>query len=132
MQDILSISAGPTTLTVAAKQQQTAQQITQGSAQLYLQMLQSAQALWNLMWANPQSLSPQQVCDALGASAKSAFDRFASLVTFLQSNFPAAAPSQLQQQIAQLAVPAGFTVTENKDSGGNFTGTVTITEPTGN
>jgi hypothetical protein len=132
--DILTIKiqGQASALTVAQKQAKAAAAISNGASNLFAQNLQIAQNLWAQLWANADSLSPQQVCDSLGNGgdgALSAFTRFSTLTGFLQSNLPANAPAQVVTLLTGLGIPAGYTVTFPVDQNNIHTGHAVVTEP---
>ena len=77
------------------------------------QLLQSFRALYGEVWKNPDGLTPQQVCDALGTKADNLFVIAGTLVNALSQIDPAGLG-------AMVNLPTGYTVTGNAD------GTVTV------
>ena len=84
--------------------------LTVGEAQL----LQNFRSLYNEVWRNPDGLTPQQVCDALGGKASNLFVIAGTMAGALAQIDPAGLG-------AMASVPAGYAATVNAD------GTVTIT-----
>ena len=84
--------------------------LTVGEAQL----LQNFRGLYNEVWHNPDGLTPQQACDALGSRASNLFVIAGTMANALYQIDPVGLG-------AMVSVPAGYAATINPD------GTVTIT-----
>lgn len=67
------------TPTLAEKQASAASSIRSASANQYATLVAWQKAGISAVWNNPDGLTPQQVCDALGADAVKAFDLHAKL-----------------------------------------------------
>ena len=78
------------------------------------QLLTNFRALYNEVWHNADGLTPQQVCDALGARAASLFVIAGTMANALYQIDPAGVGTMVN-------VPAGYTAAINAD------GTVTLT-----
>lgn len=86
--------------------------LTVGEAQL----LQNFRGLYNEVWHNPDGLTPQQVCDALGSKASNLFVIAGTMANALYQIDPVGLG-------AMVSVPAGYAASINAD------GTVAITHP---
>ena len=78
------------------------------------QLLQNFRALYNGVWHNPDGLTPQQVCDALGPKASNLFVIAGTMASALYQIDPTGLG-------AMVTVPTGYTAAIDAD------GTVTIT-----
>ena len=99
-------------LTLAQKQGMVKMQIGNAARNLRTQMIAAYNNLYATVWQNPLGLTPQQVCDALGANAADLFIKADILKTALNTSVAGTITATL---------PTGATVTLNQN------GTVTIT-----
>lgn len=60
--------------TITQKQDRVAQRIRQVASQNYAQLVRMQKEGIQIVWHNPQGLTPQQVCDAIGADAAKSFE----------------------------------------------------------
>ena len=60
--------------TKAEKQARVAERILQSARQIYQQLVSSQQQGIQMLWQNGQGLTPQEVCDGLGADAAKVFE----------------------------------------------------------
>lgn len=97
-------SQDPTTL--ENKKQRTALAIRNSVQMLFAQMVNNYTQNHTLVWANPDGLTPQEVCDSLGGNATQLF----GLASVLVDTVNHAAPGTLTA-----GVPDGVTVTPNQD-----------------
>lgn len=104
-------SQDPTTL--ENKKQRTALVIRNSVLMLFAQMKNGYEQNHTQVWENPDGLTPQQVCDALGSDAVELF----TLASVLANTVNHAKPDTITG-----SVPDGVTATPNED------GTVTISE----
>ena len=99
---------------LADRQGRTSARLSQRMVVGEAQLLTNYRALYNEVWHNADGLTPQQVCDALGARASNLFVIAGTMANALYAIDPAGLG-------AMVSVPAGHTATINVD------GTVTIT-----
>ena len=101
-------------LTIEQKQQRAARRIKQMATELFSGMGDTYQGIREIVWQNPQGLTPQQVFDALGTEGAELFQ----LSSLLVQTVNAAKPDTLDG-----SQPYNFTVNDD--------GTVTVGEPVG-
>lgn len=89
----------------------TAQNIRNMATNLFNAAKGSMSQLYNQIWHNPLSLTPQQAFTSLGTDAVAAHQLFLTMSSLLNSVVAGSIPAE----------PAGSTVTENND------GTVSVT-----
>lgn len=94
---------------------ESADAVKQIAVQSVVQFVNQLNQGFQLIWSNPVGLSPQEVCDALGADAAGVFQRHAATAAFLVKQAPAIAPMLA-------TVPEGYKIAYNED------GTVVISE----
>ena len=103
-----------TTSPLADRETRTASRLSQRMVNGEAQLLMNFRGLYNEVWKNPDGLTPQQVCDALGNRASNLFVIAGTMANALYQIDPTGLGSMVN-------VPTGYTATINAG------GTVTIT-----
>lgn len=119
-QDIFDLVLEPPTPTLADRKKNAANNLTMMAISFAANSVNQLNAMYAHVWENPDRLTPEQVCDALGNQAASLFKRHGAFVGFVYQFLP-----QLASQIR--LPPSDATITYETDADGNETGRVTIT-----
>lgn len=101
--------------TLAEKKEMVSDNIKNMAATTYQRLLQSQKQGIQIVWSNPNGLTPQEVCDSLGTNATKIFDLHA----------------QLTEAIVNIAAIDGVTpdiALPTKNFSRNQDGTVTVLE----
>lgn len=101
-------------LTTVERQVRARDAIKQRSTQAFQMLKGTAMSLAQIVWANPEGLTPQEVLDAVGHDAAALF-QVSSLVSQILAIATGEAPAAV--------MPPGWTYTINPD------GTVAVTKP---
>jgi hypothetical protein len=116
MSSIFSPPAPPTPRTPTQQATAMFQQYVQQASTVFQRQASLAIAGWKFVWANPQKLKPQQVCDLIQAAAVASgsdctqiFASHQATVVYLNGQAPGIVPQQYT------AVPAGVTYKANAD-----------------
>ena len=116
-----TFKASPTD-SLETRQARTATRLSRRMINGETQLLRSFSALYQEVWQNPDGLTPQQVCDALGSRAASLFVVAGTMSNALYTIDPAGLGTMVN-------MPTGYTVTLHADGTATLVFTAPVASP---